>query len=669
MSVKRILISSLLLALPFSCTLAQQKATPAGNAPASSTSGKEVFIEFSNGLKITKDEFEYVYQKNNGGLDSARKQKPEKYKEYLELYVKFKRKVMEAQRLGIDTTESFKSELATYVKQLAQPYLIEKEVLNALIKEAYDRSNMACKVSHILIKVDETAEPDDTLAGYKKALTIRDSIVKMGKKFDQMAMVHSEEPNASISKGYLSYFSAFDFLYSFENAAFNTPVGQVSMPVRSKYGYHLIYPQDRINLKGLRKAAHILVRYGNIYAAKDSIQAKKRIDEIYARLQKGEDFSALAKEFSDDPNSKNKGGELGTKYIPIQEMQDMKYKIEPGKITAPFKTPYGWHIMMVTEEPIKPFEEVKNEFKTKVTRDGRAQIAEDRLVIKLKKQYNYQINSGNVAKLAENAGGDYLTPGYTGEKLPPVVLESVLFTYNDKKATVMDLINYTQRNRRRPFPPNTKADAAVQQDIEQMTKAQLLEFEEKQLAEKYPEFRNLMQEYKDGILLFTITEEKVWRKAVEDSAGLKTFYEQNKSKFQAGERVKVREYRSRDRVVIERADSVLKLVKKLDDADTTIRKEKIGVRITKHIYDKNSENGKKYASKQVGFKTEIENDAVNYYINVVDEFLPVGVKSFDEAKSEAISQYQTYLEEQWVKDLESRYTYKVNDKVWPKLFK
>lgn len=665
MTFKQALLGYLFVVLPLTTLWAQTK----NPAPAVHSDGKEVFIEFSNGVKINKDEFEYVYQKNNGGVDSARHHKPEKYKEYLELYVKFKRKVMEAQRLGIDTTESFKAELATYVKQLAQPYLIEKEVLNALIKEAYDRTKAACKVSHILIKLEEQPAPADTVKAYQKALAIRDSILKMGKKFDMMAARHSEEPNANQTKGYLSYFSAFDFLYSFENAAFNTPVGQVSMPVRSKYGYHLIFVQDKIQLKGLRKASHILVRHGKIYVAKDSAQAAQRAQEIYNRLQKGEDFATIAKEFSDDPNSKTKGGELGTRYIPIQEMQDMKYKLEPGKFTQPFKTQYGWHIMMVTEEPIKPFDDVRNEMKKKVTSDGRAQIAEDRLLSKLKAQYNYQESKGAISKLAENAGNDYLTPGYTGEKLPPVVLESSLFTFKDKKATTMDLINYTQRNRRRPFPPNTKVEAALEQDIEGLAKNMLLEYEEKQLADKYPEFRNLMQEYRDGILLFTITEEKVWRKAVEDTAGLRGFYDQNKEKFKAGERVRIREYRSRDRAALDKVDSVLKIHKKLDDVDTLIRKEKFGVRVTKHIYDKNSENGKKYFGKPVGTKSEVENDAVNYFINVIDDFLPAGNKSYDEAKSEAITQYQTYLEEKWNKELESSYTYKVNDKVFPRLFK
>ncbi len=624
---------------------------------------------FPGGIGLEKEEFVYVYQKNNGGPDSAKLHSEAKIREYLDLYVKFKRKVIEAEKLGLDTSKSFQSELSTYVKQLSQPYLIEKEALNELISTAYERSKYGLKVSHILVKCDENAAPEDTLRAYKKAVELRDSVVKFGKNFSEIARRHSDDPSAKENGGYLSYFTAFDFVFPFENGAFSTPLKSVSMPVRSKFGYHLIQPTEKKATEGVTNVAHILVRHGATYEAKDSVEAEKRIKEVYAKLKAGEDFAKLAEIYSDDPNSKSKGGELGAKYIGLPQIQDLKYELKPGTFSEPFKTPYGWHIVKVTlAQKHKTFDEAKNEFKNRVTRDGRAQIAEEKLLANIKKQYNFQYQKANFDKLVAAAKDKILKPEYTPDSIPADLAALTLFTFAGTKTTVKDFIQWMEKNKKRGGRV-AGGEALLNREIEAFVKATLFDYEEKQLAAKYPEFRFLTREYRDGILLFTLTEQRVWRKAIEDTAGLEAFYNANKEKFTAPDRVRAVEYRSNDENVLRRIDSLLNLKTAYNAIDSIVRAQKWGARITTAVHEKGSTYFGKFSETKTGGKTPILPEGKAWVLMSVKEFLPAGVKSFDDAKSEAITLFQNKLEDDWNKELERKYPFTLNEKALKTLFK
>ena len=624
---------------------------------------------FPGGKGLDKDEFVYVYQKNNGGPDSVKLHSEAKIREYLDLYVRFKRKVIEAEKLGLDTSKSFQSELSTYVKQLSQPYLIEKEALNELISNAYERSKYGLKVSHILIKCDENAAPEDTLRAYKKALEIRDSVVKFGKKFAELARRHSDDPSAKENDGYLSYFTAFDFVFPFENGAFSTPLKSVSMPVRSKFGYHLIQPTEKKATEGVTSVAHILVRHGATYEAKDSLEAEKRIWEVYAKLKAGEDFAKLAELYSDDPNSKTKGGDLGSKYIGLARIQDLKYELKPGTFSEPFKTAYGWHVVKVTlTQKHKSFDESKNEFKNRVTRDGRAQVAEEKLVANIKKQYNFQFDKGNFDKLVAAAKDRILKPEYTPDSLPAAVASLTLFNFAGTKTTVTDFVQWMEKNKKRGGRV-AGGEALLNREIEAFVKATLFDYEEKQLAIKYPEFRFLTREYRDGILLFTLTEQRVWRKAIEDTVGLEAFYNANKDKFMAPDRVRAVEYRANDEMTLRRVDSLLNKKTNYSSIDSIARAQKFGVRITSSVHEKGSAYFDRFSEAKPGGKTKILPEGKGFVLMSVKEFLPAGAKSFDDAKSEAITLFQNKLEDEWNKELEQKYPFTLNEKALKTLFK
>ena len=286
----------------------------------------EKFPVFSFGDEMVyNDEFMRVFNKNK--RDKAKPTKQE-IDEYLDLYIKFKLKVKEAYALKMDTMPSFKTELAGYRTQLAQPYLTDKTVTENLIKEAYQRSQQEVRASHLLINCALDAKPSDSLAAYQKIMGLRNRIVK-GESFNTVASQFSEDPSAKANEGDLGYFSAFQMIYPFENAAFSTPIGEVSMPIRTQFGYHLVYVADRRKALGDIKVGHIMIKY---YNPTQIDSTKERIDAVYAKLKAGADWGTTVQEFSEDFNTNSKDGELSwfnrtTANIPV-EFKDVAYTLK-----------------------------------------------------------------------------------------------------------------------------------------------------------------------------------------------------------------------------------------------------------------------------------------------------------------------------------------------------
>ncbi|MCB0381655.1 MAG: peptidylprolyl isomerase, partial [Flavobacteriales bacterium] len=256
---------------------------------------------------VTLSEFDAIFKKNNTKETVITE---ESVNEYLDLYIKFKLKVREAENLGLDTSASFKSELEGYRKQLIQPYLTDREVSEALIEEAYERMKYDVNASHILINVDENALPKDTLIAYNQILKIRDRILK-GEDFGTVAVETSNDPSSKTNKGNLGYFNALHMVYPFESAAYNLKVGDISMPVRTRFGYHIIKLNDKRAARGNIKVAHIMIQGSKDLDEETLKNKKQKIDEIYAKLLTDKtQFGELAQQFSDDKGSAARNGEL-----------------------------------------------------------------------------------------------------------------------------------------------------------------------------------------------------------------------------------------------------------------------------------------------------------------------------------------------------------------------
>ncbi|MEM6261482.1 MAG: peptidylprolyl isomerase [Bacteroidota bacterium] len=619
--------------------------------------------------KVSKQEFERVYQKNNGGKEEAANHTPAQYQEYLDLYINFKRKVFEAESKGLDTTQAFKSEFASYRKQLAQPYLTAREVEEQLVKEAFERSQYVVKASHLLIQVKEDAAPADTLAAFQKIMAFRDTIMNQGKSFAEMATQYSDDPSAKQNAGNLGYFSAFDMVYPFESGAFSTPVGEVSQPVRTSFGYHLIKVDDKRKSGGTKRAAHIIVRIGDRYSAKDTTQAERRIQEIYGKLA-NQDFAEVAAQFSDDPNTAPKGGDLGSSRL-LPEMEQVKLTLNEGEYSKPFNTRFGWHILKVTEvEASSSFEEARPTLKRKVERDSRSQISRAALIERIKKENEYQLEEANFNAFVATLNANYPRGSWAPEAKDSAVAKLPLFRLgSDYEVSVQDFIDNYLGTRSRS--PRMSAEEAARTNLNRFVERKLLQYEEDRLPEKNPEFRYLLKEYRDGILLFTLMEEMVWRKAVEDTTGLEAFYNSNKDQFTANRMVDVEEYSSSDELAIKKVGQLLGLNASRQEIDSLLNQES-SLRVTVRM--QNYEEGKSdlpasLFDQPIGHVGEIMQTGKFFRIFQVKEKFPAGIKPFEKAKSEVITKYQDYLEKTWLSELETKYPVEVNQEVFQQLFK
>lgn len=507
----------------------------AGCTATKKNDSKEPAIATLGSEPISTSEFQYVYEKNNAGNEDAYTR--ESVSDYLKLYTNFKLKVLEAENRGLDTTMAFKRELEGYKEQLAQPYLSEKSVTDQLVKQAYERLGQEVNASHILLTLPPDAAPEDTLAAYNKAIEIRQRALN-GEDFGKLAQSNSQDPSAAENKGNLGYFTAMQMVYPFEDAAYKTPTGQVSMPVRTRFGYHIIKVHDKRQARGEVKVAHIMVRATPGMPKADSLAAKQRIDAIYKRLQRNENWDKLAAEFSEDANSAQNGGELpwfGTGRM-IPNFEDAAFALKKeGEIAKPLLTPYGWHIIkMIDKRGLPPFEDMEQNLRNKIAKDSRSELNRAAFLKRIKAENNFTEVAAAKTGALSKANAELLQGKWTYDATDKT-LSQTLFTIQGKPYTIGDFYTFV-KEQQRPRTTGTP-EYAMSTLYDAFVDKSLVEYEKSNLENKYTDYRMLVKEYHDGILLFQLMDEKVWSKAVEDSVGLKAYFEQNKEKYKWGPRV------------------------------------------------------------------------------------------------------------------------------------
>ncbi len=615
---------------------------------------------------VSKKEFEYVFKKNNN--KNAANPDEKSLREYLDLYINFKLKVIEAKSLGMDTVGSFIKELGGYRKQLAAPYLTDKEVNEKLISEAYERSQKEIRASHILITCAEDASPKDTMAAFNKIMALRRRVVDKKEDFAKVALEASQDPSAKTNKGDLGYFSAFAMVYPFENVCYNTKVGAISMPFRTKFGYHLVKVYDQRPAQGEVKVAHIMLRTGDKASSIDSARAKEKIQEIYARLLKGEKFEELAKQYSEDKSSARSGGVLplfGTGKM-VMDFENQSFALKSvGDYSKPFTTPYGWHIVKLIEKKSPPtFEKAKDDLKARINRDTRSDLNKVSFIAKLKK--NYQFTENKKALTTFYTGIDSSIVKSTFKKSSAKNPTDVLFYIQDKKYLVSDFAAFLESNLN---TVSKESAAKAKNDLyENYTNKMLMDYEESKLDAKYPEFKSLMEEYRDGILLFELTDQKVWSAAVKDSAGLEAFFKNNQSKYMWPDRLNASIYTCANEEIAKTVrgllknkkvsqDSLLKRVNKENPLNLTIKTDKF-------------EKGDNHVIDDIEWKKgTTKNMAINNTIVfvVVKEKLLSQPKLLSEVRGAATAEYQNYLEKAWLDTLRNKYPVSVNENVFKSL--
>jgi peptidyl-prolyl cis-trans isomerase SurA len=629
-----------------------------------------------SGKDITKSEFQSIYNKNNNVKEA---QNNKSLDDYIQLFVNFKLKVKEAEEMGLDTLKSFKDELEGYRKQLAQPYLVDNEVNEKLIKEAYDRMKFDVKASHILFKCDASALPKDTLAAYNKAIDARNKILK-GEKFADLAKKLSDDPSAKENGGDLGFFTSMQMVYPFESACFNAKVGDISMPVRTRFGYHILKVEEKRAAQGSITTAHIMVIAKKGASVEDSTKARKKIFEIYDSLKAGKSFSELAQRYSDDKNSAKKGGELPAfstgRMVP--EFEKAAFALaNNGDYTQPVLTQYGWHIIKrVSKKDIASFDEMKQELKQKISKDSRSQKSKESMIAKIKKEYNFKDDAK--AKMELNAVVDSNFFNGSWKATAASKLNKNLMTIGTKTITQSDFAKYIENHQTK----RTKTDIAVVMDelYKAFVTEQCLAYEETQLARKYADYRQLMQEYRDGILLFDLTDKKVWSKAVKDTTGLRTFYDANKSKYMWDERTEATVYSCKNDSV---ANAVRELLnpkpaeggkkkkkeavepKPMNDDDILGKLNKttqLNLRIENNKFSKGDNEAVDKCSKTQGLSENMNINKQVVFVKVVNTIAPEP-KSLSEAKGLVTNDYQNVLEKEWIDSLRSKYKFELKQDV------
>ena len=614
-------------------------------------------------LKIDDDEvyiseFEQIYWKNKKENIATK----EDLDNYIQLFVNFKLKVKAAEEMGLDTSKKFKDELAGYRVQLERPYLIDTSINENLINEAYYRTLNEVSASHIMLQLSPNPSPKDTLAAFQKIEDIRLKINSGIASFEELAEEVSEDPSAKFNKGNLGYFNAFKMVYPFECAAYNTPVGKISKIIRSKYGYHLVKPNNLRKAKGRTRTSHIMITINP--KTKDIKAAENKINSIYEELTlQNKTFEALANEYSEDRKSAKRGGEIGwissaDNFYPSFKETVFSLK-EDEEFSKPFQTPNGWHIVKRLEfEPIGDLNSMRYELKNKIQKDSRAQKTKASFINKLKAEYNTKesfkpkvlfdlvkkkgINNQNFKEFNDNK-----------------VLKTPILTFNDLSFSNIDFIQYLIKGNL--YKKCINNIDLLKNQFQKFVAKELIEYEKTQLEKKHPDFRALMKEYRDGILLFEISDQKIWSKAVKDTTGLKKYFNNNRSLWQYPNRINGTLFTSNSKKIINRAyklivkgrvnnDSIIALLNKEDALNISYKEKNID---DFKNYNTNFDNLNDGANKPIFANGK-------WYLFFVKEKLVTRTKEFNEAEGIIVSGYQSFLEESWLRSLKEKYNIEIN---------
>ena len=608
--------------------------------------------------EISLEEFKTIFYKNNNSTVITQQY----LDEYMGLFINFKLKVKEASDLGLDTLSAFNTEFEGYRKQLAKPYLKNSEFDKNMLNQAYNRMNQDVKASHILIAIDQKATTKQEQAAYNKLLAIRSSILANTISFSDAAKKNSDDKSALNNGGDLSYFTAFMMVYDFESAAYNTAVNEISMPVKTKYGYHIIKVVDKRKAVGQVKVAHIMFKSGEGANRETLVDAENKIKEVVKLLKNGEEFSSVAARFSEDKSTANKGGVLPAfgvgKMVP--EFESIAFKLNDiGEISAPFKTAYGWHIIVLLErKEIPTYLEMEPELKKKIERDSRFNLSKQALYSLLRDSYKVLKKARTYLILQKKYAKD-LSLG----KLDPSEFKdspSTLFTIDGKIFTTSHFINYLFSNQMLGSDFNAMYSAFVN--------ASLVAYEESRLELKYPKYKALLKEYREGILLFDLTNKKVWEKAVNDSLGLLSFYNANKLNYMWKKRANATLYTCIDLATSKKVRKLIRKKKKGKLTDNEMLKNinsssALGLQIVSDKFESGTNKNLDQIIWEKGISDNILLKDGGVIIIDIHETIDAQVKLLEENRGKVIADYQNKLEQDWIKELRNKYTILVNKKL------
>ena len=630
---------------------------------------------------VTVKEFTDVYYKNNLKSDVIEKKSVD---EYLELFTTFRMKVMEAERLQLDTSAKFQRELAGYRKQLAKPFMSSDDISDELLQEAYERKLKDIRASHILVRCDKNALPSDTLKAYNKAMEIRKKALAKDADFGALADQYSDDPSARGMKatdqtparpgnhGDLGYFTVFDMVYPFETGAYSLKEGEISMPVRSDFGYHIIKVVSVTDAMGTVQAAHIFLQLPFDAPAEDEAAMKQKADNIYKELmaQNGKNWNEMVKQYTDDKGTIARNGALSPFTVSriVPEFIEACKSLEVDEIAKPVRTNYGYHIIkLLSKTGVGSFEKESKGLSERIEKDMRSKKSEEVVLKQVMSEYKFKQNVKNLEEFIATVDSSILRKEY--EPSPEVKMEATLFTLENNPTKVKDFVAYIKGNMtmQKYVSPATYA----YQLYENFRNTTILDYADAHLEDKYPEFKALVQEYKDGIMLFDLMDREVWSKAVKDTVGLKEFHERNADKYMWGDRVQATIITVTRPESLPKVKALLDSGVELDSLRTAIQRDSIGYAFVRKGYYQRGDN--QYVDQtewKVGVRNEIPSTVdQSTTIVCIREVREPEQKTLKEARGLVTSDYQVELEQKWVQSLKERYPVKINEKVLDKVRK
>lgn len=613
-----------------------------------------------NNKPVKISEFEYLYQKNNTQQSAV-----QPVDEYLDMFVTYKLKVADAEANGLDKTEAFANEFEGYRRDLSEPYLKDESARDSIVRLIYDRLGEEVQASHIMIPLGKT--PSEDARQIATLDSIRDLILAGKADFGEMADKYSTDPTAKRNHGLQGYVTAGTFPYTFEDAVYQTPVGQISEVVRTPFGFHIVKVSDRRKNRGMVRVQHVLKLTQGLSPEEQAVK-KQQIDSLYTLLAAGANFDSIAMKESEDPGSARRGGNIdffGTGRM-VPEFEETSFALKDGEISKPFQTSYGWHIVKRLEgKGVEPFEELAPRIADFISRDERQQIPVIARQNQLRKKYNVTYNDNLIAEInAEIAAAGVLDSAliakYSGDNRQ-------IMTMADKNhcATVAQIFEVLPQNATGLTPD--MASGLISQRLDEISAQCVTEAERDNLEAVNADYRNLLNEYRDGMLLFEISDRNVWSKSKNDSEGLNEYFQAHKADYATWEKPKFKGY-----VVFATSDSVLNLAKsyieanKIAGADLSesLRKE----------FGKNIKVERVLASKGdnkiidgIAFGGERPEPTGKWVA-----YFPVEGKVIDQPEEPAdergrvTTDYQNDLEKTWVEKLHKQYKVKVNKKVLKK---
>lgn len=626
-------------------------------ATAFSQNKKDILLSIDD-HPVYANEFIRVYQKN---LDLVQDESQKDIDGYLDLFIDYKLKITAAKAQDLDKAAAYKSEFNQYRDQLSRNYLFEDQITEDLAKEAYERGKEEIDAAHILVLVSSDAMPQDTLTAFKKIKSIHEKAMA-GADFDQLARDFSEEPNAKETAGRLGYFTVFGMVYPFETEAYNTEIGKVSDIVRSQFGYHILHIKDRRARLPKIIVSHIMISDNK---GARTFDPKERINEIATMLKQGESFESLAQEHSDDKSSAVKGGEL----IPFTkgelrspEFEDAAYELKNiGDISDPIKSDFGWHIIRLDEVLAEDsFEKQKPSLEKRVAQGDRAKMVTYTVNKKIKDKYGFKAGADFMPYFDSYVSDTILSRKWKMEPIPASE-NKILFTIGNKKVMFSDFAEYIGERQKKSRPYQQK-EMLLLGFYDEFETEELKEYFKNQLEIENEDYAAILNEYRDGLLIFDVMEHNIWQKAKTDSVGLQSYFLKNQNNYTWKQRLDADLFSATSQITAQRVQKMLEDGKTAEEIKIELNPNGVvNVILSQGAF----EVGESELPTDLEIKTGVSKiypSNGSFIVVNVREILPPGVKSLEEVKGKVISSYQNELETQWMNSLHSKYNVEVNKK-------